>query len=158
MSAYPRLDFLDDLTWSEMNWAWRLDLDPVRDTELGQFYGRTARYSTTDPYAGEDDLFVFHATFGMGYTVQSGSYYDPFQLRIYDDAGNAIAADDGSGAYGYDYAAFTAAYTGWYYIDASWDQDLRHLCQRERVREPAPHDHPDHRHGRARHLVRHAHE
>jgi serralysin len=35
---------------------------------------------------------------GMGYTVQSGSYYDPFQLRIYDDAGHAIAADDGSGA------------------------------------------------------------
>jgi hypothetical protein len=123
MSAYPTLDFLDDLTRSEMNWAWRLELDPVRDPELGQFYGRTARYSTTDPYAGEDDIFVFHATAGMGYTVQSGSYHDPFQLRIYDDAGNAIAADDGSGAYGYDYAVFTAAYTGWYYIDASWDQD-----------------------------------
>ena len=123
MSAYPTLDFLDDLTRSEMNWAWRLDLDPMRDPELGQFYGRTARYSTTDPYAGEDDIFVFHATAGMGYTVQSSSYHDPFQLRIYDDAGNAIAADDGSGAYGYDYAAFTAAYTGWYYINASWDQD-----------------------------------
>lgn len=122
MSAYPTLDYLDDLTWSAMNRAWRLDLDPVRDPELGQFYGRTARYSTVDPYASEDDIFVFHATAGMGYTVQSGSYHDPFLLRIYDDAGNAIAADDGSGAYGYDYAAFTAPYTGWFYINASWDQ------------------------------------
>ena len=58
MSAYPTLDSLDDLTWSAMNRAWRLDLDPVRAPELGQFYGRTARYSTVDPYASEDDIFV----------------------------------------------------------------------------------------------------
>lgn len=123
MRAYPTLDYLNDLTWAEMDWAWRLDLDPVRDPELGQFYGRTARFSTLDPYASDDDIFVFHATQGMGYTVQSGSYHDPFLLRVYDDGGNAIAADDGSGDYGYDYAAFTAPYTGWYYINASWDQD-----------------------------------
>ena len=35
MSAYPTLDCPDDLTWSAMNRAWRLD--PVRDPELGQF-------------------------------------------------------------------------------------------------------------------------
>ena len=65
-----------------------------------------------DPYASKDDIFVFHTTAGFSYTVQSGSYHDPFLLRLYDDAGNAIAADDGSGANGYDYAAFTAPYTG----------------------------------------------
>ena len=123
MAAYPTLDYLADLTPRQMDWAWRLDLDPVRDPDLGQFYGRTARYSTTDPYASDDDIFVFHATQGMGYTIQSASYFDPILLRVHDDAGNAIAADDGSGAYGYDYAAFTAPYTGWYYIEASWAQD-----------------------------------
>lgn len=122
MAAYPTLDYLDDLSPYDMNWAWRLTLDPVTDPALGVHYGRTARYSTTDPYASEDDIFVFHATRGMEYTVQSNSYFDPLLLRIYDDYGNAIAADDGSGAYGYDYASFTAPYTGWYYINASWDQ------------------------------------
>jgi len=110
------------LTPSEMDRAWKLDLRPVHDPELGQYYGRTAYYGTYDPYAGQDDLFVFHATRGMAYTIQSSSYVDPHELRIYDDEGRAIASDDGSGAYGYDYAAFVAPYTGWYYIDASWNQ------------------------------------
>lgn len=123
MASYPTLDYLNDLTPREIDWAWQLDLRPVSDPELGLYYGRTARYSTTDPYAGQDDIFVFHATQGMGYTVQSGSYYDPVQLRIYDDLGNAIAVDDGSGEYGYDYASFIAPYSGWYYIDSSWDQN-----------------------------------
>lgn len=123
MASYPTLDYLDDLTPREMDWAWQLDLRPVNDPDLGLYYGRTARYSTVDPYAGQDDIFVFHATQGMGYTVQSGSYYDPVLLRVYDDLGNAIAADDGSGEYGYDYASFVAPYSGWYYINASWDQD-----------------------------------
>jgi len=122
MANYPTLDYLHDLTPREMEWAWQLDLQRVHDPELGQYYGRTARYSTVDPYAGQDDIFVFHATQGMGYTVQSSSYYDPVQLRIHDDLGNAIAVDDGSGEYGYDYASFIAPYSGWYYIDASWDQ------------------------------------
>lgn len=122
MASYPTLDYLNDLTPREMDWAWQLDLRPVSDPELALYYGRTARYSTTDPYAGFDDIFVFHATQGMGYTVQSGSYYDPVQLRVYDDLGNAIAVDDGSGDYGYDYASFVAPYSGWYYVDASWDQ------------------------------------
>ncbi|WP_137171905.1 DUF4214 domain-containing protein [Massilia sp. HP4] len=111
------------LTPSEMDWAWQLDLRPVHDPDLGQYYGRTAHYATYDPYAGQDDIFVFHATRGMAYTIQSGSYFDPLDLRIYDDDGREIASDDGSGAYGYDYAAFVAPYTGWYYIDASWSQD-----------------------------------
>jgi len=122
MAVYPTLDYLDDLTHREMDWAWQLDLRPVTDPDLGLYYGRTARYSTVDPYASQDDIFVFHATRGTGYTVQSGSYHDPVLLRVYDDLGNAIAADDGSGDYGYDYASFIAPYSGWYYINASWDQ------------------------------------
>jgi len=118
---YPTQDYR--LTPSEMDWAWQLDLRPVHDPELGQYYGRAAHYATYDPYASQDDIFVFHATRGMAYTVQSGSYFDPRELRIYDDDGREIASDDGSGAYGYDYAAFVAPYTGWYYIDASWSQD-----------------------------------
>jgi len=123
MATYSTLDYRYQLTPSEMDWAWQLDLRPVHDPELGQYYGRTAHYSTYDPYASQDDIFVFHATRGMAYTVQSGSYFDPLDLRIYDDGGREIVSDDGSGAYGYDYAAFVAPYTGWYYIDASWSQD-----------------------------------
>ncbi|WP_183407291.1 DUF4214 domain-containing protein [Massilia aurea] len=122
MSNYSPQDSRYNLTPSEMDWAWRLDLRPVHDPELGQYYARTAQFGTHDPYASQDDIFVFHATRGMAYTVQSGSYFDPIDLRIYDDDGREIASDDGSGAYGYDYAAFVAPYTGWYYIDASWSQ------------------------------------
>jgi len=122
MPAYPTLDHLDDLTPAEMDWARQLDFMPVTDPGLAEFYGRTARFGTSDPYAGLDDVFAFYGTAGIGYTVQSGSWYDPFLLRVHDDLGNAIAADDGSGEAGYDYAAFVAPYSGWYYVNASWDQ------------------------------------
>lgn len=122
MSNYSQ-DHRYTLTPSEMDWAWRLELRPVHDPQLGQHYGRTAHFGTHDPYAGQDDIFVFHATRGMAYTVQSGSYFDPVVLRVFDDLGKEIASDDGSGAYGYDYASFVAPYTGWYYIDAAWSQD-----------------------------------
>jgi serralysin len=131
-----------------MNRDWRLDLDPCRDLDLGQFYDGTKRFSTVDPYASQDDLFVFHATTGVVWRVQSSSYHAPFLLRIYDNAGNAgnaTAIDDGNGADGKDYAAFTAPHTGWYYINPSWDQDYYDT-----------YDHTDHRHGGARHLVQHA--
>lgn len=122
MSNYSQ-DHQYTLTPSEMDWAWRLELRPVHDPQLGQHYGRTAHFGTHDPYAGQDDIFVFHATRGMAYTVQSGSYFDPVVMRVFDDLGKEIASDDGSGAYGYDYASFVAPYTGWYYIDAAWSQD-----------------------------------
>jgi len=122
MPAYPTLDHLDDLTPSEMDWARELAFVQVIDPGLSEFYGYTARFSTVDPYAGLDDIFVFFGRAGMDYTVQSSSWNDPFLLRIHDDLGNAIAADDGSGVYGYDYASFVAPYSGWYYINASWDQ------------------------------------
>ncbi|OIJ43619.1 DUF4214 domain-containing protein [Massilia timonae] len=122
MSNYSQ-DHQYTLTPSEMDWAWRLELRPVHDPQLGQHYGRTAHFGTHDPYAGQDDIFVFHGTRGMAYTVQSGSYFDPVVLRVFDDLGKEIASDDGSGAYGYDYASFVAPYTGWYYIDAAWSQD-----------------------------------
>lgn len=123
MSNHSTQDHRYKLTLHDMDWTWRLDLRPVHDPELGQYYGRTARFDTDDPYAGQDDIFVFHATRGMAYTVQSGSYFDPIVLRVFDDLGKEIASDDGSGAYGYDYASFVAPYTGWYYIDAAWSQD-----------------------------------
>ena len=123
MSNTAIQDYRYTLTPHEMDWAWRLELRPVHDPELGHYYGRSARFDTHDPYAGQDDIFVFHATRGMAYTVQSGSYFDPVVLRVFDDQGKEIASDDGSGAYGYDYAAFVAPYTGWYYIDAAWSQD-----------------------------------
>lgn len=123
MPAYPTLDHLDDLTPFEMDWARELDFVRVLDPGLGEFYGYTARYSTVDPYASLDDIFAFYGRAGMDYTVQSGSWHDPFLLRIHDDLGNAIAVDDGSGAYGYDYASFVAPYSGWYYVNASWNQD-----------------------------------
>ena len=44
----------------------------------------TAHFGTHDPYASQDDVFVFHATRGMAYTVQSGSYFDPVDLRVFD--------------------------------------------------------------------------
>ena len=122
MSNYSQ-DHRYTLTPSEMDWAWRLELRPVHDPQLGQHYGRTAHFGTHDPYAGQDDIFVFHATRGMAYTVQSGSYFDPVVMRVFDDLGKEIASDDGSGAYGYDYASFVAPYTGWSYIDAAWSQD-----------------------------------
>ena len=123
MPAYPTLDYLPDLGAADMDWAWELDLRTVTDPELAQYYGRTARYGTSDPYAQLDDIFAFHAIGGMGYTVQSGSWFDPYRTVVHDDLGNAIAADDGSGDYGYDYVSFIAPYTGWYYVDASWSQD-----------------------------------
>lgn len=122
MPAYPTLDHLDDLTPTEMDWARQLDFMRVTDPGLSEFYAYTARFSTVDPNASLDDIFVFYGYAGMDYTVQSGSSRDPFLLRIHDDLGNAIAADDGSGAYGYDYASFVAPYSGWYYVNASWDQ------------------------------------
>jgi Ca2+-binding RTX toxin-like protein len=54
--------------------------------------------------------------------VTSESWFDPYDLVLYDDDGIALAADDGWGPTGQDGLSFIAPYSGTYYVDASWAQ------------------------------------
>jgi Ca2+-binding RTX toxin-like protein len=88
----------------------------------GDGYDNDAIFTSTAPDAALYPVFSFTAVAGALYTVTSESWFDPYDLVLYDDDGIALAADDGWGPTGQDGLSFIAPYSGTYYVDASWAQ------------------------------------
>ena len=127
--AYQTLDYLRDLTSSEMTAARTLTFTSF---PFGK-WDRIAEVYGSDAYALLHHIYKFTATAGATYDITSTSYFDPFLLRISDLYGNVIVAndesDDGAGlrASGVVYDQdklfdWVAPYTGTYYVSASWNQ------------------------------------
>lgn len=111
------------LSWHDMSTATYLPLSMYGPgAGAGTGYENAALFTTSYPGAEQDPIFSFTAVAGAIYSVSSASFYDPDELIIYNDDGEAIAIDDLSGFYGADYLTFVAPYTGTYYVDASWVQ------------------------------------
>ncbi len=129
--SYPTLDYLPDLTASEMASAGTLAWAPYSVPSVG--WDNRAQVYGSEPYALLHDTYRFQAVQGATYSLFSTSYFDPYILMVYDQFGNAIVAngeaDDGADVYlvdGY-YSQdvvfnWVAPYTGWYYTSASWHQ------------------------------------
>lgn len=131
MTAYSTLDYLPDLTTSEINKAGTLMFSPY--TAAGLSWDNRANVYGSESYAILHSLYKFSATAGATYDIFSSSYFDPYVVIIYDANGNAITAnsetDDpadsylGDGYYGQDVIwDWVAPYTGTYFVNASWNQ------------------------------------
>ena len=121
MTTYSTLDYLPDLTPSEIASAQSINFLPYTPSSTG--WDSRAMYSTSEDNAILHDKFVFEGKAGATYDIYSFSYLDPFLLELFDSKGNVIATDDNSGDSGSDHIKYVAPYTGEYYINASWHQD-----------------------------------
>ena len=114
-----------------MNSARQLTFSPSSANGSGWDY--TAQFSSLASYAILNDEFYFYAVKGATYDIFSTSYFDPFLLRIYDESGNTIVAndevDDGADFYLIDtyykndvIFNWIAPYSGKYFVSANWNQ------------------------------------
>lgn len=130
---YATLDYLPDLTFSQMATARTLTFKPHSVPSIG--WDRVADVYGDNSFAILHSLYKFTAMQGATYDLFSTSHLDPYLLRIYDQYGNAIVAnsesDDGApvylpsagGSYSQDVIFdWVAPYSGTYYVDASWNQ------------------------------------
>lgn len=129
MSSYPTIDYLPDLTKDEINNAGILKFEP--HSTAGTGWDNQAFVYGFEKSALLHAYYRFNATEGATYDITTGSFFDPYLLRIYDKDGNTIVANDEADdvflktnttyltdqIYGW-----VAPYTGTYYIDASWNQ------------------------------------
>lgn len=125
MANYKTLDFLPDLSASNMANAITLSLKPYTLKVPGIDWDNSVYYSTSRNYAILYDDFKWYATEGATYDIVSQSYFDPFIVIVYDSLGNAIKTGESTyeGAYGSDWVwDFVAPYTGYFYVTASWNQ------------------------------------
>jgi hypothetical protein len=115
------------LTASQKSSAIRLDIVPMPD--IPGFvntpgWDNWANYSV-NRQASIGQVFVVTLKQGATYDIGSTSWYDPYDLLVFDANGGAIAADSGAGSYGEDYIfGFKAPYSGTFYIDPSWHQSI----------------------------------
>ncbi|WP_342118020.1 DUF4214 domain-containing protein [Pseudoduganella sp. OTU4001] len=110
--SYPKLSQI------QMDSAPQLDL-----TTYGLAgYESVALYFAEFPIGAAEAIFSWQAMAGAVYTLQSSSYNDPGVLLVYDQAGNAIFEDDGTGIPGSDHATFFAPYSGTFYVFPAWRQ------------------------------------
>ncbi|PVE06659.1 hypothetical protein [Limnohabitans sp. Rim28] len=134
MMHYATLDYLPDLTFSQMATARSLTFTPHSVPSLG--WDRVADVYGFNSFALLHSVNKFTAVEGATYDLFSTSYADPYLLRIYDLKGNTIMAnseiDDGApillpeagGSFKQDVIYnWVAPYSGTFYVDASWDQD-----------------------------------
>ena len=117
---------LPDLEPALLNSAITLTFGPYQDT-LNTGWENSAFYGTSEDFALLDSTFRFYAIEGATYDIFSTSYFDPFNLTLYDQNGAVIATDESEGdpgsTYGTDYISdYQATYTGYHYVGASWDQ------------------------------------
>jgi len=122
MSTYQTIDYLPDLTFTQMSDAQFLTFEPYE----GSNWDNEAKYSTNEAHAGLYDTFSWSAQEGATYDIFSHSYYDPYAITVYDNQGNAIATDDPPRPSDFDgmdsVSNFVAPYTGTYYVNAGWSQ------------------------------------
>jgi methionine-rich copper-binding protein CopC len=129
---YPTLDYLPDLASSDRQGATTLAFTshPV----AGTAWDNRAQVYGAEDYAFLHSIYKFTAIAGATYDLFSISYYDPNDLIVYDQYGNAVATNNESkdpadvllsdgGSYSQDVIFdWVAPYSGTYYVDASWDQ------------------------------------
>jgi hypothetical protein len=134
MTHYATLDYLPDLTFSQMATARSLTFTPHSVPSLG--WDRVADVYGFNSFALLHSVYKFTAVEGATYDLFSISYADPYLLRIYDLKGNTIVAnseiDDGApillpaagGSFKQDVIYnWVAPYSGTFYVEASWNQD-----------------------------------
>jgi serralysin len=119
MATYETLPYLPLLSTADMAEADHLRFSP---RGAGDEYENQATYASTAPGEENFPVFSFTAVAGALYSVTSESWFDPYNLVLYDEDGYPIAEDDGWGPAGQDGLSFIAPYSGTYYVDASWQQ------------------------------------
>jgi hypothetical protein len=133
MTPYTTLDYLPDLTASQMLNARSLSFKPYSVPSVG--WDRVAEVYGENAAALLHSVYKFTAVKGATYDLFSTSYFDPYLLRIYDLNGNTMVAndekDDGAGinltAAGGRFEQdviykWVAPYSGTYFVEASWNQ------------------------------------
>ncbi len=119
---YPVIEHIPTLTTWEQNQAYTITWTV---TDPYSTYDYAFQFSDYDSHL-DTSLFSFYAIEGALYDICSTSYFDPIELTLYDDFGHAIAINDDH-TYGEDSITdFIAPYSGWYYVDASWDSGYWH--------------------------------
>ncbi|MBY0243088.1 MAG: DUF4214 domain-containing protein [Burkholderiaceae bacterium] len=124
--SYSTLTQYAGLTNFEMTTAPRLPLSVYSPGNgATSVFDYAALYQADYAGAASHAVFSWQGQAGAVYSITAGSYIDPRLLLVFDDAGKAIAEDDGGGVLGSDHVSFVAPYTGTYYVDASWVQGSR---------------------------------
>jgi len=113
--------YMPPMPLQEFQSARTLSFEPYEFSSTS--WDNRAFFSTSEDNALLRDDFKFYALEGATYDIWSSSYFDPYILRLYDENGNFLAGDEGFGPYGRDYIQnYQAAYTGFHYVSASWNQ------------------------------------
>lgn len=134
MRKYPIIDFLPNITSTEMSGAEALKFVPTTDSTSKIGWDYQSVVNGNEPNALLHSIYSFNAYEGATYDIFSVSYFDPFLLRIFDENGNVIEINserndpadyDLNGIrYGVDHLVdWVAPYSGTYYVAASWNQD-----------------------------------
>ncbi|WP_338764143.1 DUF4214 domain-containing protein [Massilia sp. METH4] len=118
MAIYQTLPYLPPLSEADMDTADHLTFAPYNFDG----YENGALFSSSTPGEAAFPIFSFTAVAGGLYTITSESWFDPYNLVLYDADGAPIAEDDGWGPVGQDGLSFIAPYSGTYFVDASWEQ------------------------------------
>jgi serralysin len=130
--SYVTLDYLPDLTPGTMANAGTLLFFSFPVPSVGWDYN--AGVVGVDSNALLHDTYSFTAIAGATYDFFSTSYFDPFLLRVYDQFGNTVAANDEAddppdfewtdgGFYSQDVIyEWVAPYTGTFYVSGDWNQ------------------------------------
>lgn len=127
MASYTTLDYLPDLTAEQMTSARKLSFEPYVSSTTPNDWDVKAGVSGSNKYALLHSVYRFNAIEGATYDIVSSSYFDPFILRVFDEQGNTIVANNDTDDYSYgsDWIwNWAAPYTGEFYVDASWDQGV----------------------------------
>ena len=133
MRKYSTIDFLPDLTAKEMSEAIRLTYDFSSPNSVEWDFEGSA--FGIEPNAILHSIYSFDAAEGATYDIFSVSFLDPFLLILYDQNGNVIEVNSEFNdpadfilddiPHGVDHLVdWVAPYSGIYYVDASWHQDV----------------------------------
>lgn len=128
MPAYPTIDYVSDLTPTQLNNALPLTFGASSSGHDGS--ARVAGFE----YKYTSVIYSFTGIEGAEYFFSSQSYHDP-SLRVYDSYGNCVMlnneADDPAsqlladgGNYPLDSESYVAPYSGIYYVATGWNQDF----------------------------------
>ncbi|NHZ89831.1 DUF4214 domain-containing protein [Massilia sp. CCM 8733] len=122
--AYPTIDYLPSLTAQQLALAHPLVLDKPSGLSPGSGWDLSVDANTNSAYAALDDLYSFTMIENATYDIFSHSFFDPYMITLYDQAGRVIAIDkESDSGYGMDYLSnFVAPYSGKAYVEAGWHQ------------------------------------
>ncbi len=127
MASYTTLDFLPDLTPSQLSDAELLTFSPISPPLADSDWDNAISVLGSEPHAILHSIYRFDAKNEATYDTFSRSAMDPFLLIIYDNQGNAIQTNSESSEFLEKHDVifdWIAPYTGTYYVNASWNQTV----------------------------------